>query len=1008
MRFYRFLLAALALFAAPAFADDHLTPAQTMRMAAVRTYNPLGPSQIGGGAHSFGPSFAYTPPALANSYLIGAGDSRTEGANQHTLIYTGTTFVHSASFDRSFVGWMFPTSGNAYIPDLNYNYGVGTTSTASLAARIISGAAGGTFCGNGYASLTVPCYNGTALLIGASGITSTTFQSAAATSALIGYNLEGADRGTVLSANTKITNVVGTTVTFAPASLSAITSGKTFYAVPSTQINPYWNYLVGNYDAQSNDSLGNISNYGMDLCTGNPSKVVYLLDGTNDSQISSVSQSVLNLQTILTNLGPSNCNKIVVVANEIGRGLSTGTIRGGYEVHTPSAGVLSANNTATFYDTIQLCYSPGANSVAGTAWTPSANDGLCLKANASPALGQFVDNGSGSYTVNTSDTMPIGIAYRWKNNASPVLTGPYYSDYLTAIHNYLSSSSCADPWVDVQNNSTSYPGVHGGAQCPGKYPWATFADTWSASVDAAALAATHQYYNKPFTMGDGLHPQQTLGRPIASLMWTATPAYAKPSSVRYPAPTINNPGFSATISNSATAYGANNCGLAAGTLKSSYLTVLSPSANTFPASYGLPNNTAAVVNTTFPGLGVLYVTQSNLGITGSTTFIDCIDPITNVMHINNGNTTSSLSNIAFMLQRDNSATPSILPNGMFDHAETVAAVMPGCSATTCGTAGIPGSMNGSAGAGTSSTLSGATTTAGSNVVTAPSAYGASPLGGAGILYPSAVLTDTGSCVPPNTRILSAYQTGTYQGTGSSQWNVIMSASATGSCSSDTLTASVSAMNPQWSTPLYWTSTFNGANFVTPGGLGFSYALMTNPEGDGQDSFDVVLSGVSAGTIPTVLLKNTLMGNPPTTRSTISNVLSAITNAKMRSQCHIEIFPGPNGHLWGITQVAMMAANTSSSAFTAPYQSGASLPNVPSTFISYTGTAGNISSSNTEYTDLDIISGPVSYQSMTPWTDTAGMTTPYFVSSFNVIGSTNAPVSATVRFKACWAAPVTEP
>ena len=1003
------LLPALVLLAAPALADDHLTPAQTMRMAAVRTYNPTGPGQIGGGAHAFGPTVGgYIPPALTNSYLIGAGDSRTEGANNHALIYpNASTFIMSASFDRSHVGWLFPMSGNAYIPDLSYNYGVGTSSTASLAARIISGATGGTFCGNGYIGVTAPCYNGTALSVGTSGITSTTFQSAAANVGLIGYNLEGADRGSVLSANTKITNVVGTTVTFAPPAIAAITSGLTFYAVPSTQINPYWNYLAaGNYDSQSNDSLGNIANFGSNLCTDNPSKVVYLLDGTNDLQFSSTSQSLLNLQTILTALGPAGCNKIVVAANEITRGLATGTVRGGYEVHTPSAGSLSATNTATFYDTIQLCYTPGANSVAGTAWTLNANDGLCLSSHASPALGQFVDNGSGSYTVNASDTASIGIAYRSYSFPDPV-SGPYYSSYLMAIHNYLSSNSCADPWVDVQNNNTSYPGVHGGAQCPGKFPWVTFVDTWSASIDAAAFAATHQHYNIPFSMGDGLHPQQSLGRTLASLMWAATPSYAKPSSVKYPAPTINNPGFQATPSNLATAYGVNNCGLPTGTPKNTFLTALSPSANTFPASYGLPNNTATVVNNTFPGLGVLYVGQNNIGITGSATFIDCIDPITNVMHINNGTATTG-STITFMLQKDNSATPSILPNGMFDHAATWATPMSNCSATTCGTAGIPGSMNGSAGAGTSSTLSGAITTAGSNIVTSPNAYGASPLGGAGILYPSAVLTDTGGCIPANTRILSAYQTGTYQGVGSPQWNVVMSANATGNCSGDMVTASVAAMNPKWSTPLYWVSQITNTTFATPGGMGVSYALMTNPEGDGQDSFDVVLSGVTGGAAPAVTLKNTLMGTPPGTRSTLSNVLSAITNAKMRAQCHIELFPGPNGHLWGVQQAAVSAGNTSSAVFTAPYQSGAGLTHIPNTTLSYTGTAGNMAASSTEYTDSDITSGPVSYQSMTPWTDTTGMTTPYFATSVTIIANASAPVSATIRIKGCWAAQVTEP
>lgn len=65
MRDFRFFLATLALVASPGFAAEHLTPAQSMQLAAVRGYNPNAPMQSSGGAHAFGPvSASYTAPGV--------------------------------------------------------------------------------------------------------------------------------------------------------------------------------------------------------------------------------------------------------------------------------------------------------------------------------------------------------------------------------------------------------------------------------------------------------------------------------------------------------------------------------------------------------------------------------------------------------------------------------------------------------------------------------------------------------------------------------------------------------------------------------------------------------------------------------------------------------------------------------------------------------------------------------------------------------------------------------
>ena len=95
MRLFRFLLAALALFTSPVFASEHLTPAQTTRLAAMRVYNPNGPGQIGGGAHALGPggaaSVAYNPLGMVfnqDTFLgVVNGPLGVTNTQQHTLSF---------------------------------------------------------------------------------------------------------------------------------------------------------------------------------------------------------------------------------------------------------------------------------------------------------------------------------------------------------------------------------------------------------------------------------------------------------------------------------------------------------------------------------------------------------------------------------------------------------------------------------------------------------------------------------------------------------------------------------------------------------------------------------------------------------------------------------------------------------------------------------------------------------------------------------------------------------
>ena len=963
--------AALAGFASAAFAGS-----------ALKSGNILE-ARLAGERIILQPHFAYTPPPIGNLLSV-AGDSRSEGVNPYNTIYLSTNFQLSTSVSNNYAAWIFPASGNAFIPFLDYDFAVGTTTTAGQAARLKSP---NTFCGMGHDGTTAVCYNGTAITTSGTQAVNKLTLSATAPASLTGKILGGAIMTNSLYPGSVIGTVTGADafVPYSPNAWSTPLTGQTFYAYPAAQSTPYWNFIGANGDghyssspkvSQDTDSMGTHSNFGNYSLCNNPSSVVSLIVGTNDMAILQTPstplyiQSLLNLTYILQHLGKSDCNKVVLLADELPRGISTGTTVGGYEKRTISGTSATVTNAAKFYQTVQLCYQPDGTFPVNV-FVPGANDGYCLTPGSTSSGGQFVDAGAGVYNFNAADTgAKIGFAYTWKNNdAAAAPTG----NILTTIHNFMRSTSCGS-FTDPLSGVT-YP--LSGARCARDYPHVIGIDTWEAAIDSGSGSL---FYNLPFTQGDGLHPQQYLGRKLGNLVWDSLPSWAKPSSVPYPPPlsTSNNPAFTGNISSGGTV--TTSC-TGGDTAKSHYITALSPAAST--GLYG-PSQTVSTGN----GVGILYLSQSALGF-ASPPIIDCVDQANNQLHIKTGAANTNAGALTMALMVDPSTSGFFVPNGILDHRAIVTTAASGCSTTHCGTAGAGG------------TLSGAVTTNGSNVVTAATAYGASALSGS--LYPSAVLTDTGgshgsACLPAGAKVKSAYQTGG----ASPKWNLVMTAAALCDSTGDTITASTAAMSPTFGYPLGWSLSLQGMSFVT-GGMGVSYGVMTNPDGDGFDSFDMVFQG-TAGATSAITFANNLIN------ITTSQLQAGITvGDKHRAQCHVDIYPGPNGHLWGVSAASVSAQDTSSVAFTAPYQSAASPPltNIPNTTTTFAATFGNNVSTNTEYNDLDIAQGPVSYWGLTPPADTNGMTTPKFVLSNGINMTANAPVSATVRFKGCWAATVAQ-
>ena len=385
---------------------------------------------------------AYTQPGLTNHYLDAAGDSRTYEANEVTLMYSGTDFTNFADIGSAYPAWLYPLSGSAYIPHLSWNYGVGAQTTAGIPGRINSTR---TDC-NGTAFSGLPCFTG--VLATTSGTTS----SGSSTIVLSGTSTGVVDGmyplglGASLTAGTYVTHVsvaTNTTVTLNTPTLASLGSGTQLVFATAAEINPYWIYLYSGTDVSGADGENNTANFGTYSLCSDPAKVVYLLIGTNDTFLSAApSSSLENITAILNALGPSGCNKIVILSDEIPRGLAEGTDYGGYELHTIASGSATVTNSSLYYDTTGVCYVPTTSAPgSGLPFTPGTNDGVCLtKVASSPAQGQY-SVASGVYTFNSADNgNRVGIYYRWKNYtvAYNVQTG---SNYLTTIHNFIESNA---------------------------------------------------------------------------------------------------------------------------------------------------------------------------------------------------------------------------------------------------------------------------------------------------------------------------------------------------------------------------------------------------------------------------------------------------------------------------------------------------------------------------------------------------------------------------------------
>jgi lysophospholipase L1-like esterase len=674
MRFVRLWAVALTL-ASSQLADARQRDKPPL-FAAQRLYNAGGVQILGGGARFIGPGKAYFQPALVNNYVAAFGDSRTANSAAFPP-WSGSTFTVATDYSNGYAGWIFPLSGNLYLAETGWNYGVGAQTTAGIAGRLNSTTQ---YC-NDASTIGYACFNGasattsaalapnpgsplTITLTGVSGAPSAGDYITIANTTNFGCQIASYDSvalNVVVPANCIIASAAsGAAVAFAhPATASAFAAYAPFNTTSAAG--------ASITDVDTNKVNGGTYYGGAYSIVNDPAQVVFLLAGTNDGNRGALN-AISDLQAIFNAFGPTAANKIVVVGDELARGLAEGYSRanantlGAPEVWTvPSASPYTATvaNAANYWDTQQVFYAPCGSTTTGTpanayscgttassaTFSAGASDGVALTATASaPAQGQYAVS-NGVYTFNSADAgKKIAIYYRWKTNNNPA-----GSTYLTTIHDWLNATSCGS-WTDPISG-TNYPGVSG-AQCPGLYPWVHVASTWSAELDAAAVSGSNNYFNLPYTSIDGLHPSPYGGAVVANAMLQAANlTSAIPTSRPFTPATAQNYFFYG-VSTTSTATQTSTC---PATTKNDYLSSVYVGGTALTA---IPQATAQSIFKTGSKLFFANATQSALnGLT-----VVCVDAANGLVQMSAASPvimTGSTSNWAFV-QNDNASPGSFI------------------------------------------------------------------------------------------------------------------------------------------------------------------------------------------------------------------------------------------------------------------------------------------------------------------------------------------------------------
>jgi hypothetical protein len=522
-----------------------------------------------GGGHAFSPPAGYVQPTIVNNYLIAAGDSRTANSMVFPAWSGGNTFTTATNYSNGYAGWLFPLSGNRYLAEIGWNYAVGAQTTAGIAGRLWNTTQ---YC-NDSGSIAAACFTDASSTVSSAvsanpsspltiplGTVSGTPAAGDYITSSVGVNFGCAI--TSYNSSAPSVTVPANCITGPIASGAAVAFAHPAHASSFTNYAPFQSSGTAGAtitDVDTNKVNGGAYYGGSYSFATDPAQVLFLMAGTNNAN-RAVANTIADFQSIFNAYGPSGFNKIVVMSDEVPRGLAEGysqanaSTNGSPEAWTiPSSSpyTITVANASTYYDTQQVLYAPcGSTSTGAPAYTyycgttasgvtfsPGSSDGTALtQVTGPPSAGQY-SVANGVYTFNSSDAgKHIVILYRWVNNAT--VAAP---NYLTTIHNWLDSTDCGS-WTDPLS-STTYPGVSG-AQCADLYPWVHVASTWSALLDTSTGSND---YNLPYTSVDGLHPTPYGGALLAQAMLNAgNSVVTSMPSTPYTVATANNTWFYGT------------------------------------------------------------------------------------------------------------------------------------------------------------------------------------------------------------------------------------------------------------------------------------------------------------------------------------------------------------------------------------------------------------------------------------------------------------------------------
>jgi hypothetical protein len=919
-----------------------------------------------------GAGVSWTAPAL-NAYAIAYGDSRT--ANGGGITWTTNQISNNLTpSNNGWSGWLFPQSGNKYLPETSWNYGVGAQTTAGILGRLNKAAFD---CNSSAGCLTAnPNFTGRNLNIGASCTPggSCTALSGSVTAGATSIDILPVVGGAPAAGDYISVNSVTTTYTCQLSSVGLVAGSATIYqaSVPAncfagtvTTATTVWDSPAANASAfvaalgasGAGASIADVNNSiqgtGQNSPVNDPANVVFVMGGTNDGTITNTSaqpQTATNLQGIVQGLSA----KYVILGNERPAGLATGCsasfavgapcsssvgINGSPEVHTiPSSATCAGNTTycttvntpALYYDTVQVFYAPCG---ALTTGTPS---GLNKQGGGSTVAGDWYN--CGTLTAATS----LGTAY-----------SPGASDGVQLINCTTLTAAAGNGTATCTPAAGQYSVSAGGvitvnAADAGKkiavwYRWTAQSQTglqhkvahdWVTSASCTSFTGAMSGITLPAGAGcKKLYPNVAVADTWGQIVDTTIPGYNATTGPFYPKPYAEVDGLhDLGLGGELTTKAMLTAATAAGAVPAAPV-YTAPTVGGVKATAATFNNSGTNVFTSVKCGG--YPNTKNRWITGLT-------PNTNV--------TNPYSGVSIYGGSGVLATPY----PVYSQGAGLAATAHVVCVDTDNDAVVLDQVN------------------------------------------------TGNATPTSTMFLVDNST-LIPGGVFDHVNLLASTVVTGCQSTvvicgtplgDGFTYTFGYPANGWTAPAIDTATKTA---IGNGTMGLAYGMASNPFGDGADYETVQLSGYAGAGTGYVNFGLSLGSVASTELATLT------TGAQLRGICDVRVNNGPNGHLYGFNGVSVQVYTTAASAIpsfwptngagsTFPVTTSNSVYNYSSNHYSdgmVAAGAPNTDGSNrlnlTEVTPPAVVYGPVA-------------TNVSLIINVNLIA--NDPVSATVYFGRC--------